>query len=137
MHASIAAARRSPLRKRALFQRPSLSAHSRHTYSILLLSIVLVIEGVVVLVVIQDLHNSYREVVEIYERSVRGLWQIGEVQYEAQETRRATIYALTTPNGNLQVEYADRSREAERHVSEGIADFLARAQTSEESSVGL
>ena len=137
MHVSIAAARRSPLRKRALFQRPSLSAHSRHTYSILLLSIVLVIEGVVVLVVIQDLHNSYREVVEIYERSVRGLWQIGEVQYEAQETRRATIYALTTPNGNLQVEYADRSREAERHVSEGIADFLARAQTSEESSVGL
>jgi len=136
MRASSGAARRSPGRKRALFQTSSLSAHSRHTYSILLLLIVLIIEGVVVFVVIQDLHNSYREVVEIYERSVRGLWQIGEVQYEAQETRRATMYALTTIDANLQVDYADQSREADRHVTEGIADFVARAQTSQERSVG-
>jgi signal transduction histidine kinase len=133
----VAPARSSPVGKRALFQRSSLSAQTRHTYSIvLLLSIVLVIEGAVVLVVIQDLHDSYGEVVEIYERSVRGLWQMGELQYEAQETRRATIYALTTINANLQVDYADQSREAERHVTEGIADFLAWAQTSEERSVG-
>lgn len=136
MQASIAAARRSPVRKRALFQTSSLSTHSRHTYSILLLTIVLLIECVVVLVVIQDLHNSYRNVVDMYERSVRGLWQIGEVQYEAQETRRETMYALTTINPNLQVDYADQSREAERHVNEGIADFVVRAQTPQERSVG-
>ena len=133
---SIAARRHSPTRKPALFQRPSRRLQSRHTYSILLLSIVLAIEAVVVLVVIQDLHNSYRAVVDIYERSVRGLWQMGEVQYEAQETRRSSMYALTTINSNLQIDYADQSREAERHVTEGIADFVARAQTAEERSVG-
>jgi signal transduction histidine kinase len=134
--AGIAARRPSPTGKRALYQRSSLSAQSRHTYSILLLSIVLVIEGLVVLVVIQDLRNSYGQVVEIYERSVRGLWQIGEVQYEAQETRRATMYALTTVNGNLQVDYADQSREAEHQVTRGITDFVAGAQSSEERRVG-
>ena len=136
MQPGVAASTRSPARKRALFQTSALSAHSRHTYSILLLLIVLLIEGVVVLVVINDLHDSYREVVEIYERSVRGLWAIGEVQYEAQETRRATMYALTTVNGNLQVDYADQSREADRHVTEGIADFQSRAETSRERTVG-
>jgi C4-dicarboxylate-specific signal transduction histidine kinase len=134
--AGIAARRRSPTGQRALFQRSFLSARSRHTYSILILSIVLFMEGAVVLFVIQSLHNSYGEVVEIHERSVRGLWQMGEVQYEAQETRRATMYALTTINAHLQVNYADESREAERHVTEGIADFVARAQTSEERRVG-
>jgi len=137
MPASIAASRESPARKRALFPTSVPSAHSRNTYSILLLLIVLIIEGVVVLVVIYDLHNSYLGVVKIYERSVRGLWRIGDVQYEAQETRRATIYALTTNNANLQVDYADQSREADRHVTEEIADFVARAQTPQERSVGL
>ena len=137
MQSSLAASRKSPARKRALFPTSVRSAYSRNTYSILLLSIVLIIEGVVVLVVIYDLHNSYLEVVKVYERSVRGLWRIGEVQYEAQETRRATIYALTTNNGNLQVDYADQSREADRHVTEEIADFVARAQTPQERSVGL
>jgi signal transduction histidine kinase len=134
--AGIVSRRSSPLGKRALFRRSSLSAQSRHTYSILLLSIVLVIEGLVVLVVIQDLRNSYGGVVEIYERSLRGLWEMGELQYEAQETRRATMYALTTKNANLQVDYADQSREAELHVTRGIADFVARAQMSEGRSIG-
>jgi signal transduction histidine kinase len=133
---SIAALKKSLARKRAVFQTSSPRAFSRNRYSILLLSIVFIIEGVVILVVIHDLHNSYLQVVEIYERSVRGLWRIGEVQYEAQETRRSTMYALTTINGNLQVDYADQSREADRRVTEGIADFVARAQTSQERSIG-
>jgi len=133
---SIAALKKSLARKRAVFQTSAPSAFSRNRYSFLLLSIVFIIEGVVILVVIRDLHNSYLQVVEMYERSVRGMWRIGEVQYQAQETRRATIYALTTRNGNLQVDYADQSREADRRVTEGIADFVARAQTSQERSVG-
>src|SRR5271169_7181398 len=137
MHASIAASGRSPASRRALYQTPALSSHSRNTYSIFLLLMVLAIEGVVVLVVIHDLHHSYLEVVEIYEPFVRGLWRIGEVQYEAQETRRATMYALTTNNANLQVAYADQSREADSHVTEGIDDFVARAQSPEERNVGL
>ena len=41
-----------------------------------------------------------------------GLRGIGELQYQAQETRRSTLYALTTNDSNLQVEYADQSRAA-------------------------
>jgi hypothetical protein len=54
----------------------------------------------------------------MYAGSVQGLRRIGELQYEAQETRRATLYALTTNDSNLQVEYADQSRGADRLVTE-------------------
>lgn len=120
---------------RPLFKSPVQSGLFRHASSLILL-LVLVVEGVVVLVVIRDLHNSYLEVEGIYDRSVRGLRRIGECQYEAQETRRSTLYALTTSNGNLQVDYADQSREADRRVTEGIAEFLAQARTPQERMVG-
>ena len=86
--------------------------------------------------VVWDLHNSYLEVEKIYGGSVRGLHRIGELQYYAQETRRSTLYALTTNNGNLQVNYADQSREADHRVTEGIADYLRQARTPEELSTG-
>ena len=85
---------------------------------------------------IRDLHNSYLEVERMYDKSVRGLHRIGELQYEAQETRRSTLYALTTNDGNLQVNYADQSREADRRVTEGIARYLAQARTPQELSLG-
>ena len=58
------------------------------------------------------------------------------MQYEAQETRRATLYALTTNNSNLQVEYADQLRAADRLVTEGIAQYMAEAGTPSEVGVG-
>lgn len=108
---------------------------SRSTSSILVF-LVLLVEAGVGLVVVWDLHNSYLEVEKIYGGSVRGLHRIGELQYYAQETRRSTLYALTTNNGNLQVNYADQSREADHRVTEGIADYLRQARTPEELSAG-
>ncbi len=67
--------------------------------------------------VIRDLRAANIEAQEIYTGSVHGLERIGELQYEAQETRRATLYALTTTDSNLQVEYADLTREADRAVT--------------------
>src|SRR5437879_9606683 len=67
---------------------------------------------------------------------MQGLRRIGELQYDAQETRRSTLYALTTEDGNLQVEYADQSREADHRVSEGIAEYLVQARRPRDIEVG-
>jgi signal transduction histidine kinase len=104
--------------------------------SSIFLGLVLLVEVGVGLVVIRDLHHSYLEVERIYGGSVRGLQRIGELQYDAQETRRGTLYALTTNDGNLQVKYADQSHDADHRVTVGIVDYLAQAQTSEEIRVG-
>jgi hypothetical protein len=97
---------------------------------------VLLAEVGVGIFVLRDLRQSYVQVQKMYEGSVRGLRRIGELQYEAQETRRSTLYALTTNDGNLQVNYADQSREADRLVTQGIAEYLAQAQLPQERSVG-
>ena len=131
-----AGSRKSAALKRARFKTSAPRPFPRNSYSILLLSIVIIIEGGVLLVVIQDLHNSYLEAIAVYERSARGLWRIAEVQYEAEETRRSTIYALTPNGANLQVNYTDRSREADKRVTDGIAEFVDRAQTPQERNLG-
>ncbi len=79
--------------------------------------------------VIRDLRAANDQAQQIYTTSVRGLQQIGELQYEAQETRRATLYALTTTDSNLQVEYADQTREADQRVKDGIAEYARQART--------
>ncbi len=47
-----------------------------------------------------------------------------------------TLYALTTNDSNLQVEYADQSRAADRRVSDGITDYMAHAGMPREVDVG-
>lgn len=101
-----------------------------------LLVLVLTGEAGVALFVIRDLGRSYATVEEMYNGSVQGLLRIGDMQYEAQETRRSTLYALTTSDGNLQVAYADQSREADRGVTQGIAQYLADATTAQETRAG-
>jgi signal transduction histidine kinase len=54
------------------------------------------------------------------------------LQYYAQETRRATLYALTTSDSNLQVEYADQSRDADQQVKDGIAEYRSQAKSPAE-----
>ncbi|MBV9145752.1 MAG: MCP four helix bundle domain-containing protein, partial [Acidobacteria bacterium] len=73
---------------------------------------------------------------QMYAVSVLGLRHIGELQYEAQETRRSTLYALTTNDSNRQLEYADQSRAADRHVTEGIAEYLKQAGIPQEIAMG-
>lgn len=108
---------------------------SRYSSTLLLLMVFFVETGVVVFV-IRDLRAADREVQRIYLGSVLGLRGIGELQYQAQETRRATLYALTTNDSNLQVEYADQSRAADRRVTDGINNYLARARMQREIDVG-
>jgi signal transduction histidine kinase len=103
--------------------------------AILLLSLLLAEAGVGTFI-IRDLSRSSETVQKMYNGSVQGLLKFGDLQYHAQETRRSTLYALTTNDGNLQVEYAEQSREADRLVTQGIKDYLAGARTPQESEAG-
>jgi signal transduction histidine kinase len=102
----------------------------------LLLFVVFSVEVGVSIFVIRDLRIASLEAQQMYARSVLGLRQIGELQYQAQEARRSTLYALTTADSNLQVEYADQSREADRRVTEGIAEYLKQARMPAEIEAG-
>lgn len=111
-----------------------LTAASRHNAAFLLF---LVCCGVAVIgaFVIRDLQAANAEALRTYSSIARGLQQIGELQYEAQETRRATLYALTTSDSNLQVEYADQSRNADQLVKDGIAEYGSHAKRHEETAL--
>src|SRR5215471_14110505 len=113
----------------------SASFFSRFSSALILLLLV-GLEAAVVRFVIRDVLSSNREVREMYAWSVLGLRRIGSLQYEAQETRRSTLYALTTNDSNLQVEYADQSREADRSVTEGITAYIAQARMPNEVELG-
>lgn len=102
----------------------------------LLLFLVVAVEVGLGVFVLRDLLTTYSQVQRIYAVSVQGLHRIGELQYEAQETRRTTLYALTTNDGNLQVEYADQSRGADHLVAEGIAQYLDQARMPRAIDVG-
>jgi signal transduction histidine kinase len=112
-----------------------LSVFSRYPSALLLLLVFSVEVGIGVFV-IRDVRTASVEAQQMYARSVLGLRQIGELQYQAQETRRSTLYALTTNDSNLQVEYADQSREADRRVTEGIEEYLKQARMPNEIEVG-
>jgi signal transduction histidine kinase len=108
---------------------------SRYSSALLLL-LVVGLEAGVVQFVIRDFHSANAEVQSMYAWSVLGLRRIGGLQYDAQETRRATLYALTTNDSNLQVEYADQTREADQRVTDGIADYLQQAKLPTEIEAG-
>lgn len=112
-----------------------LSIASRHNASLLLF---MVCCGVATIgaFVIRDLKTANSDAQEMYTGSVHGLQQIGELQYDAQETRRATLYALTTSDSNLQVEYADQSREADQRVKDGIVAYSGQARQPAEIAIG-
>lgn len=112
-----------------------LKVYSRYS-SALLLIIVFSVEVGIGWFVIRDLRAAGAEAQQMYARSVLGLRQIGELQYQAQETRRSTLYALTTNDSNLQVQYADQSRDADRRVTEGIAAYLKQARMPTELDLG-
>jgi signal transduction histidine kinase len=109
-----------------------LSRYSSGLFFLLLVAL----EAGIVDFVIRDLRSANHEVQRMYSWSVLGLRRIGGLQYDAQETRRSTLYALTTNDGNLQVEYADQSRAADRRVTDGIGEYLKEAETPREAELG-
>src|SRR5246127_3425711 len=108
---------------------------ARHSSSLLLFMVFCVVIAVGVFM-IGDLHTATAQAQRMYAGSVQGLRSIGELQYEAQETRRSTLYALSTNNSNLQVEYADQSRSADQLVKDGITRYLAEAKAPKEVELG-
>src|SRR5579871_3691646 len=108
---------------------------SRHI-SVVLLFLLLIGEVGLALFVMRDLGKSYATVERMYTGSVQGLLRFGDLQYDAQETRRSTLYALSTNDANLQVQYADQSRTADRGVTQGIALYLGQAKSQREAEVG-
>ena len=100
--------------------------------SALFLLLLIGLEAGVVRFVIRDVRSANSEVQTMYASSVLGLHRIGSLQYDAQETRRSTLYALTTNDSNLQVLYADQSRAADARVTAGIAAYLQQAQLPQE-----
>lgn len=108
-----------------------LSAASRHN-AVLLLFVVCCGVTIIGALVIRDMQQANTEAQRMYKSSVDGLEEIGELQYDAQETRRTTLYALTTTDSNLQIEYADQTRNADRRVREEIAEYGRQAKGSEE-----
>ena len=104
--------------------------------SALFLLLLIGLEAGVVRFVIRDVRSTNNEVQRMYASSVLGLRRIGNLQYDAQETRRSTLYALTTNDSNLQVVYADQSREADARVTAGIAAYLQQAQLPQEIALG-
>ena len=104
--------------------------------SALLLVLLVGLEAGAVRFVIRDLRSADNEVQRMYASSVLGLRRIGNLQYDAQETRRSTLYALSTENSNLQVQYADQSRLADARVTAGIAEYLTEAELPGEIELG-
>jgi signal transduction histidine kinase len=100
--------------------------------SALFLLLLIGLEAGVVRFVIRDVRSASNEVQRMYASSVLGLHRIGSLQYDAQETRRSTLYALTTNDSNLQVVYADQSRGADARVTAGIAGYLQQAKLAQE-----
>jgi signal transduction histidine kinase/CheY-like chemotaxis protein len=83
-----------------------------------------------------DLQRASREARQMYAGSVRGLDLIGELQYQTQEARRSMLYALTTTDSNLQVEYVDQSRAANAQVAAMIQAHMQLSGSPYEAEAG-
>jgi signal transduction histidine kinase/CheY-like chemotaxis protein len=88
----------------------------RYRYSLLFLLI-----GVVVCAVgwyvVRDILRANRQVEQMYRGTAQGIDLLGNLQYETQEVRRIMLYAFTTDDPNLQIEYADQSHAAEERIA--------------------
>src|SRR3974390_328165 len=58
------------------------------------------------------------------------------MQHQGEETRHSALYAVTTNNSNLQVEYADQSRDADLRVTKAIELYLQQARIPAEIDLG-
>jgi signal transduction histidine kinase len=112
----------------------ALGGHS-HSGVTLILSIVFCAMAFVGFLVMRDLRTANALAQKTNGASVEGLRKIAELEHEARETRQLTLYALTTDDSNLQVEYADRTRESDRQVTQGISEFIQRAKTTQETTL--
>lgn len=84
------------------------------------------------LFVARDFRQSAEDTRQLYGRLSDGLDLIDNLQFNTQEVRRILLYALHTSDANLQVEYADQSREADAQVKkllDGAATVITAPRT--------
>ena len=111
----------------------AVARHYRSTLLLILIGCSMAAAGVLV---VRDVRIANREVQQMYAGSVLGLRRIGELLYEAQEARRSTLYALTTSDANLQIEYADQSRTSDARVTAFIRQLFEAARSPAEIQAG-
>jgi PAS domain S-box-containing protein len=110
--------------------------YRRHGFTLAFVLIGVAIVAVATFVV-SDLRAGNREVRRMSVSSLGGLDLIGEVQYQTQEARRSMLYALTTTDADLQLQYVDESRAADARVIQmleehmQLGDSIAEARASE------
>ncbi|MFL5620661.1 MAG: EAL domain-containing protein [Gemmatimonadaceae bacterium] len=73
-----------------------------------------------------QLRSAARESHQLYDGLVGGLDLLAGLQFDVQEARRRMLYALTTADPNLQVQYVDESRAADERVAQRMAQHMAR-----------
>ncbi len=67
--------------------------------------------------VVRDILRANHQVEQMYAGTAQGLDLVGDLQYQTQEVRRIMLYAFTTSDPNVQVEYADQSHAAEARIA--------------------
>jgi len=77
-----------------------------------------------------QLRSATRDARQLSDDLVGGLDLIAALQFDVQEARRRMLYALTTTDANLQVEYVDESRAADARITQRIAEHLNRLTLS-------
>jgi PAS domain S-box-containing protein len=101
----------------ALRRRGVLNKLYRWNLSTLSFILIGVVVGCVGAFVVRDINRGNQNVQRTYAGLVHELDLISELEHQAQEARRSMLYALTTTDSNLQLEYTDQSREAAARVN--------------------
>ncbi|HEX8458977.1 MAG TPA: response regulator [Pyrinomonadaceae bacterium] len=79
--------------------------------------------------VVRDILRANRQVEQMYRGTAQGIDLLGDLQYETQEVRRIMLYAFTTDDPNLQIEYADQSHAAEQRITNLISQERQQAKS--------
>src|SRR5271165_5270345 len=114
---------------------PGWGVHSHRGVTLLLL---LAFGGIAVVgsFVTRDLRTANADAQKINTVPEQVIRRVAALGHDARETRLYTLFAMTTDYSNLQVEYADRTREADHRVTEGITEYLQQTRTPEELEIG-
>jgi hypothetical protein len=96
--------------------------------------------GIAVLMVggilVRDIRIAVRRAREMHESSIAALDLLNDLNYQTQEARRSVLYALTTTDSNLQVQYADASRVADARVAEMVQEEVQRSPLHDVQDAG-
>src|SRR5438132_13394397 len=98
---------------------PRGNSYRRYGFTLAFILIGVVVVGVGAFVV-RDVRRGDQEARRIYSELAQDLNLIGDLQYQTQEARRSMLYAVTTTDSNLQLNYTDQSRAADHRVYELI-----------------